>query len=217
MKGTHPLTNPYSGNSDNQPENFPNNGSEGSDYETEYKVPPMDSMPTYNANNDPTQLLGPVRPGPGIRLLSYIIDSIILGVVGGVIAYLIYGSEIYDMFDPDTPSDSLDTLTFIMSLIGLVVWLVYRALMESSSLGASLGKLITGQRVTNFEGGTITFTQSLTRNAYYIIYTILSFVPIVGLILAIAYYVYYGVSISRDPYNQSQTDRWAKTYVINRH
>ena len=78
----------------------------------------------------------------------------------------------------------------------------------------SLGKLATGQRVVNFEGGQLSFGQSLKRNSFYAIQGVLNIIPFLGFLLSIIYLIVYAVGISRDQYNQSHTDKWAKAYVV---
>lgn len=170
------------------------------------------SMPDYESSAG-TAPLTPSRPGPWIRLLSLIIDGVVVSVASAPIFLMLSSQqEILDWFlnsangiDVEMPMG-----VGIASLLSFVLWFVYRAAMESSGMKGSLGKLATGQRVVNFEGGQLTFVQSLKRNSFYLIQGLLSILPFLGFI----YMIVYGVGISRDQYNQSHTDKWAKAYVV---
>lgn len=170
------------------------------------------SMPDYEASAGAAPL-APSRPGPWIRLLSLIIDGIVVNVASAP-AFLLLSSpqEVIDwLFNVSEGIDAEMPMGIgIASLLSFVLWFVYRAAMESSGMKGSLGKLATGQRVVNFEGGQLSFGQSLKRNSFYLIQGLLSILPFLGFI----YMIVYGVGISRDPYNQSHTDKWAKAYVV---
>ena len=170
------------------------------------------SMPNYEPSAGAAPL-APSRPGPWIRLLSLIIDGIVVNVASAP-AFLMLSSpqevvdwllNVSDGIDAEMPAG-----IGIASLLSFVLWFVYRAAMESSGMKGSLGKLATGQRVVNFEGGQLSFGQSLKRNSFYLIQGLLSILPFLGFI----YMIVYAVGISRDPYNQSHTDKWAKAYVV---
>ena len=170
------------------------------------------SMPDYESSAGAAPL-APSRPGPWIRLLSLIIDGIVVHVASAP-AFLLLSSpqEVIDwLFNVSEGIDAEMPMGIgIASLLSFVLWFVYRAAMESSGMKGSLGKLATGQRVVNFEGGQLSFGQSLKRNSFYLIQGLLSILPFLGFI----YMIVYGVGISRDPYNQSHTDKWAKAYVV---
>lgn len=170
------------------------------------------SMPDYEASVG-TAPLAPSRPGPWIRLLSLIIDGIVVNVASAPIFLMLSSQqEILDWFLNTANGINVDMPMGIgiASLLSFVLWFVYRAAMESSGMKGSLGKLATGQRVVNFEGGQLSFGQSLKRNSFYLIQGLLSILPFLGVI----YMIVYAVGISRDPYNQSHTDKWAKAYVV---
>jgi uncharacterized RDD family membrane protein YckC len=91
------------------------------------------------------------------RLLAYIIDAIILGIVIGAIdsiAMAIFRSGSGGMSAGTTAGSSIFAL--------LVTWL-YFALMESSSYQATIGKLVLGMRVTDVNGQRISFARATGR------------------------------------------------------
>jgi uncharacterized RDD family membrane protein YckC len=89
-----------------------------------------------------------------IRFVAYIIDAILLGIVGSVLASL-FGVSIWDPkienYDP--------TLNIVSFVLG---WL-YFALMESSERGATVGKMAMGLRVVTSDGQRLSFLNATGR------------------------------------------------------
>lgn len=100
-----------------------------------------------------------------MRVIAYIIDSIILEVVLFVIAFLISMSSgepvVMAMGGP------------LMSIIGLVLGLGYWSVMESSAKQATIGKMIIGAKVTDEAGNRISFMRALGRTVAKILSTII--------------------------------------------
>lgn len=89
-----------------------------------------------------------------IRFVAYLIDAILLGLVGGVL-WSIFGVPLeetdWDSYDP--------TINAISFVIG---WL-YFALLESSERGATIGKMAMGLRVVTSDGQRLTFMNATGR------------------------------------------------------
>lgn len=125
-----------------------------------------------------------------IRVVAYIIDSIVLTVVLGVIGFALVGAAI--------ASESFGLLIGIY-LFYFVVVFAYFTVMESSSRQATLGKMAVGIKVGNELGQRISPANALGRMAS----KILS-----GLILYIGY-----IMVGFDVRKQGLHDKIAGTVV----
>lgn len=109
------------------------------------------------------------------RFVAYLIDSIIISVASGIllIPFLaVIGLGVFSLHDADLSYDSDTAIGFIIAMIagylvliaGLAVagWL-YFALMESSSQQGTLGKMALGIKVTDMNGGRISFGRATGR------------------------------------------------------
>ncbi len=85
------------------------------------------------------------------RLIAYIIDGIIVGIIVGIFGGI--GTAI----DPDQQGAYI-----ILSLIGVIIGLLYYAILWSSS-GQSLGKKLVGVKVVTDEGTPPGFFRALLR------------------------------------------------------
>lgn len=180
------------------------------------------AFPNAAANNG--AMFGNDRPGAWKRLLALIIDSLLIQVIlGGILLFVICGQDLVDWYDAlkiaNSPEEANELFPSgklaIWGLIMAVVWLIYRVLMESKK-GASLGKMAIGARVISADGQNLTPLESLKRNGWYIIGTVLGLIPLVGSYLALALYIVVGVTIGQSPEKQSFTDKVAKAYVVNK-
>jgi uncharacterized RDD family membrane protein YckC len=90
------------------------------------------------------------------RLLAYIIDAIILGIVIGAI-------DSIAMAILRSGSGASAGATAGSSIFAIVVAWLYFALMESSSYQATIGKLALGMRVTDVNGQRISFARATGR------------------------------------------------------
>ncbi|HEY0701784.1 MAG TPA: RDD family protein [Candidatus Acidoferrales bacterium] len=107
-----------------------------------------------------------------LRFLAYIIDSIVLGVIFGVVALLAIASVgvgyfhamIQGMQDGtgEFPVAFISAL-LIASLLSLVVSWIYHAWMESSEYQATLGKMALGLIVTDLNDRPVTFARATGR------------------------------------------------------
>lgn len=123
--------------------------------------------------------------GFGTRFAAYIIDIIIIWILGFFVGF-IYGSF-----------GNVDILGIY--LITIVLFFLYFALLESSSFQATLGKRVLKIIVTNEQFGKISFGQALIRRIFIII-------PILNIITAI--------TIDYNEKMQGWHDKAAKTFVI---
>ena len=162
------------------------------------------------------------RPGPGKRLLGLLVDSILFGIVLSIIAWLLFGQELSRFFNatmnassngvaPEEPTGAL----LATGLIGLVLWMAYRAIMEVTQ-GGSVGKKVIGARVTMADGSPITYGASLVRNSWYVISSVVGMIPGIGSLLNLIVMIAVGVTIGRSPEKQSFSDKWAKAIVVDK-
>ncbi|MDV3309223.1 MAG: RDD family protein [Cyclobacteriaceae bacterium] len=108
-----------------------------------------------------------------LRVVAFVIDSIVLSVL-----YLLVIIPLYDALlppaaiaiDPDLPAQGQSLFDQVLKpdvslLILIVVAIVYYAIMEASRHQGSLGKLALELKVTDAQGGRLSFSKSVLRNA----------------------------------------------------
>ncbi|WP_421995077.1 RDD family protein [Reyranella sp.] len=89
-----------------------------------------------------------------IRLVAYIIDAILLGIVASVIAAIV---------GVDMMSDDLENYDPTFNLVTFVIGWLYFALMESSERGATVGKMAMGLRVVTSDFQRLSFLNATGR------------------------------------------------------
>jgi uncharacterized RDD family membrane protein YckC len=107
-----------------------------------------------------------------LRLVAYVIDQAVLGVVFGILALVIAGfvgigylrSTIEGMQNPDAvfPAGLIVLIVVFSMAATLITWLYY-AWMESSPNQATLGKMALGLSVTDLQGRRISFGRATGR------------------------------------------------------
>ena len=120
-----------------------------------------------------------------MRLVAYIIDavvlSVVLGLVLGIVA-VIMGLSLEGISEIDETAGTLVAITFAFTAgTGVIIasWM-YFALMESSPRQGTLGKMAMNIKVTDEEGGQISFLQATGR---YFARTLLSGILFIGYIM----------------------------------
>ncbi len=127
--------------------------------------------------------------GIGIRLVSIIIDNLIVGIIIGAIGSGIGFGMMTQRMVP-----------WWISLLYFVIYIGYFTILEGSK-GQTIGKMVTKIKVVREDGGPIDMNQALTRNILRIIDGL--FVYLIGAIL-----------IWRSDNKQRLGDSIAKTIVI---
>lgn len=183
-------------------------------------------LPADATGSDPVPpLTGGLYAGAGKRLGAFLIDQIIIGIIGLILLMVFAGEDFTTYADEYSAWDAAgqvgDAPTFdlggflLSSLLTLVIWFIYRVLMESRS-GQTLGKKALGIKVVTAEGTTVTVGTSFKRNSWYIAVFLLSvFVGTIGGLVGLILMGVLGVTIRRSPFSQHTFDQWAKTYVVN--
>lgn len=111
-----------------------------------------------------------------LRFVAWIIDKIILGIANWIIlAPILAAIGISSSAFPfsDFNADNLDIgaiVATVMAMAGVamvvqsVINVLYHALMESSKMQGSIGKMALGLIVTDVNGGKLDFVKALVRN-----------------------------------------------------
>ena len=108
---------------------------------------------------------GPVYAGFWRRFWALLIDTIILNLVLAAMAVpVLLWSGISLDSDVTDLSEWSDRAGAIAYAADLLLWLLYYALMESSPLQATLGKMALSIRVTDLAGQRISFLRAIGRN-----------------------------------------------------
>lgn len=108
-----------------------------------------------------------------VRVLAYIIDTIILAVASGVLGAMLgismpgLGNDL---------SDPTGGANLLMNLVSIIIGVAYFAGMESSTLQATLGKKALGLVVTDVSGNRITFMRGVGRYFAKILSAIILFI-----------------------------------------
>ncbi|NMM83744.1 hypothetical protein B2J88_05125 [Rhodococcus sp. SRB_17] len=149
--------------------------------------PQFNNQGSYGAARLPSGAL----PGDlWIRLGARVIDGIIVGIIALILAVLV---------------SSADSLVLISGLFSGILTFAYFVGMEITQ-GWTLGKKILGLSVQGPGGAPRpTPQQSAIRNAF----TLLSIIPIIGGLLALAAYIVIAVTINNSPTKQGKHDELA--------
>jgi len=145
--------------------------------------PPFPTTPTFESSQ--------LYAGFWLRAIAYIMDTmLIMGVVYGLFAILMLISDPQD-FLRDLKSgneDEADHTPFVVKLVIVPLFILgpilYFALMESSSIQGTLGKMALRLKVTDLQGRKLSFWHAFGRNAAKMVTNMTCFVFYVGYILA---------------------------------
>ena len=129
-----------------------------------------------------------------LRLIAFIIDSIIIGILAGIVYWLVI---VPLLWLGGAPWWGFLLLSFLLGILELL----YFVLMDTSS-GGTLGKRILGLQVQMANGSRVTFDKAFIRNMSKIFWLFL----ILDWIL--------GVAIAGSDQSQKYTDRIAGTTVV---
>lgn len=129
-------------------------------------------VPPYAAAHQLGYAAAQVRyAGFWIRVLAYIIDGIILGIVvgiiSGVLSVAMHQNTSSFQFGPNAfPNQAMNGKTQanpVFSLVTMLFYWLYFAVLESSAMQATFGKQILGLKVTDLNGNRIGFGKATGR------------------------------------------------------
>jgi len=123
-----------------------------------------------------------------IRVASYLVDAIILGVVNIILSFIFSGG--YNPFAPNG----------VLTLVSFVINASYFCGMEASERQATLGKMIVGIKVGDFNGDRISVGQAIGR---YFAKILSAFILCIGFMM-----------VGWDAKKQGLHDKLANTYVF---
>ena len=92
------------------------------------------------------------HPGFWRRAIAFLIDGFVIGIASTIACLIISAAGVHSIFASDG-----------ISFVNFVVGILYFALLESSPLQATLGKLMLGMKVTDINGNRISFIKAAGR------------------------------------------------------
>ena len=111
------------------------------------------------------------------RVLASIIDSIILGIAGSILGGVLGAVIGWQMADSGYSIEEITTFSgFTGGLIGIALGWLYSAILESSSLQATVGKMALGVVVTDLNGERISFLRATGRHFAKILSSLIMFI-----------------------------------------
>jgi uncharacterized RDD family membrane protein YckC len=138
------------------------------------------------------------------RLIALIIDSIITGIVGGII----YAILLIPLLFTQTTYFGITVTTapwwggvFLLPFIYGIILVLYSAILEVSWGGMTIGKKLLGLQVQTTSGGKVTFDKAFLRNISKIYWLLLLLDWLLGI-------------LSSGNKMQKYTDRMAGTVVV---
>lgn len=159
------------------------------------------------------------------RAIAYIIDAIIVGIVGIVISVIIYAivgpATVLSISSSGIGSSVNIVPLLIVTLVGLAInagyfiytWVYMRGTIGMKALGMQIGN--------ETDGATITMNQAITRwillGAPFTLAQLLNPWPGLGLLISLAGFVWFIVLLvttAQSPTKQGIHDRYAKTMVV---
>jgi uncharacterized RDD family membrane protein YckC len=163
----------------------------------QYGVPPQGGMPGgYQGSPMAGQPISPVNEietrVSGRRIVQYIIDIIIYGIVAGLISWAL----------ADRGTGAVHAVLILVDVVVIIAWyLIYWAYIPFRRDGQTLGMSVLGIRVISASGGPASFVQLAVRSILLILFGLVS--VIVGFIVMMC---------SR--YRQRTGDHMAHTMVV---
>jgi uncharacterized RDD family membrane protein YckC len=136
--------------------------------------------------------------GFGRRLVAYIIDGIILNVVGGCLGFVLGVAAL--PLTADSPEAGAG-VNLLATLLGVAIGAVYFVALWATT-GQTLGKMALGIKVIGADGSPVSWGKAILRYVGYIVS---------GLVLALGF-----IWVAFDARRQGWHDKIAGTYVVRK-
>jgi uncharacterized RDD family membrane protein YckC len=134
--------------------------------------------------------------GFGRRFLAYLIDAILLSIVGGCLGF---GIGMVGAVAAQGSEDAATGINLVTQCLGLLIGAAYHVSFWATT-GQTLGKMALGIKVISTDGSPVSWGRALLRYLGYIVS---------GLVLALGF-----LWIAFDPQRQGWHDKIAGTYVV---
>lgn len=155
--------------------------------------------------------------GSGRRLLAYLIDGFIVGLIVNVLATVtgVYPAMRPGMMDNSAMmNDWLDQTaqtTVTIGVLTTVVFYLYAVFLQTTDF-STVGKRVAGIRVTEADGSALSIGASAKRNAWLLAGLVPGLGGIISFVLGLVIFFQAG----QGDRTQALTDRWARTRVVKR-
>jgi uncharacterized RDD family membrane protein YckC len=156
------------------------------------------------------------------RVIAYIIDAILVGILNFAIGVILGGLGLVPItINPDLTFSVDYVATLVVGIVGLLVSAGYFVYMWTS-MRATLGMRLLGMQIGNAgDGNTITTNQAIRRYvalaAPGIIAQVFSPIPLIGGVIAllgIFWYIYLLYTTANSPTKQGWHDKFANTQIV---
>ncbi len=202
-----------------QPDGYPMYDPQA-DYRQDYGRPAYDQGYGYGQGQSYVQGYGydaPAGAGGGRRLLAYLIDGFVVGVIVNILASVtgVYPAMGPGMMDDPAMMDAwLDQTARTGATIGVlttVVFYIYAVFLQTTDF-STVGKRLAGIRVTEQDGSALSVGTSAKRNAWLLAGLVPGFGGLITFVLGLIIFFQAG----QGDRTQGLNDRWAKTRVVKR-
>ncbi|WP_444995929.1 RDD family protein [Aliikangiella sp. IMCC44359] len=159
-----------------------------------------------SSHQAPPMVSGFIYAGFWKRFIAYIVDVIIIYIIIGVLAAVLFGSFFGDTNNSQSMINNPAALFSSAALIYFgvyLLWWLYYAIQESSSAQATLGKRLLGIKVTDIQGNQLTFGHAAGRQLAGVVS---QFTMLIGYLMA-----------AFTGRKQALHDMIASTVVVNKH
>ncbi|MDA9160033.1 RDD family protein [Rhodobacteraceae bacterium] len=99
-----------------------------------------------------------------LRVLAQILDGVFLSIIGYLVGGALGFFLGYNMAGSATLSEFHETAAVVGTVVGLVCFWLYNAVMESSKYQATIGKKMIGLRVVGLDGERVSFARASGRH-----------------------------------------------------